>query len=64
MANAMCIPSYDLSAVFQLKLQARSVGHSTAGSKRAMLVVTQRSRPGMPQDSLKGTWGKTNCNPA
>ena len=30
---------------------------STEGSKRAMLVVTQRRRPGTPHVSVNGTWG-------
>ncbi len=49
-------PSYDTSCSFHVNVQARSVGQSTMGSKRAMLVVTQRNRPGTLQPvRRKGT---------
>lgn len=50
-----CSPSYVRSALFHWKVQSRSVGQSTLGSKRAMLVVTQRKRPGVPHDKVNGT---------
>ncbi len=44
-----------MSALFHRKVQLRSEGHCTSGSKRAMVVVTQRNRPGMGQLSVKGS---------
>lgn len=34
---------------------------STEGSKRAMLVVTQRRRPGVAHESENGTWGRAEA---
>jgi hypothetical protein len=49
-------PSKVVRPLFQANLQARSVGQSMRGSQRAMLVVTQRRRPRLPQLSVNGTW--------
>lgn len=51
-------PSNDFRAVFHLKVQSRSGGQSTAGSKRKMVVVTQRERPGTGQLRVNGTLGE------
>ncbi len=40
--------------VFHTKLQSRSVGQFCRGSNLAVVVVTQRNRPGMLQLSVKG----------
>jgi hypothetical protein len=53
-----CPPSKDLRSLFHTNSQSRSVGQSTEGSKRAMLVVTQRSLPGVLQVKVKGTCGR------
>ena len=47
-------PSQELRLVLQVRVQSRSVGQSTSGSQRAMVVVAQRKRPGTGQLSVKG----------
>ena len=54
-------PSYARRAAFHTKLQSRSLGQSTSGSKRAIDVVTHRALPGTPHDSRNGVFSFFLC---